>query len=119
MSYLFLAYPNCSTCKNARNWLEKNHIAFEERNIKEQPPTKEELKAWSAKTTLPLERFFNTSGVVYREKNLKEKIKVMTQEEKFDELSSDGMLVKRPLLIGADNVLIGFKEEEWKKVGLS
>lgn len=114
MSHLFISYPNCSTCNNAKKWLERNHIEFTERNIKEEPPTKDELLDWAKKTDLPLERFFNTSGIVYRERNLKEKIKVMTQEEIYEELASDGMLVKRPLLVGENKVLIGFKEEEWK-----
>lgn len=115
MGYLLLSYPSCSTCKNAEKWLEKNKIEFEPRNIKEQPPTKEELAAWAERGEIPLTKFFNTSGVVYREMNIKERVKVMTQGEILDTLAMDGMLVKRPILVGDNKVLVGFKEEEWKK----
>ena len=115
MNYLFFGYSNCSTCKNAKKWLEKHQVTFDERDIKENPPTKDELRSFSLKTEKPLVSFFNTSGVAYREMNLKEKVKVMTEEEIFECLASNGMLVKRPLLIGNDFVLFGFKEEEWKK----
>lgn len=112
---LLFGYSNCSTCKEARKFLERNSIDFELRDIKEEPPTKEELKAYKMKTDRPLTSFFNTSGVLYREMNLKEKIKIMTEEEIYDCLASDGMLIKRPLLITDYHTLIGFKEDEWKK----
>lgn len=115
MSYLLMSYPSCSTCKSAESWLTKNKIDFETRNIKEQPPTKEELIAWSERGNIEPARFFNSSGVLYREMNLKEKIKVMTKGEIFDTLAMDGMLVKRPILVGDTKVLVGFKEEDWKK----
>lgn len=115
MAYLLYSYPKCSTCQNAIKWLESYNIAYEVKDIKENPPTKEEIKSWKEKTDLPLEKFFNTSGLVYREMNLKEIIKVMTQEEIYDCLASDGMLVKRPVLVMDHRVLFGFKEDEWKK----
>ena len=119
MSYLFFGYSNCSTCKNAKKWLEQHQVSFDERDIKEKPPTKDELISFKKKTEKPLTSFINTSGVVYREMNLKEKIKVMTEQEIYDCLASNGMLVKRPLLIGDNFVLFGFKEDEWKKQILS
>ncbi len=115
MSYQYVEYPKCSTCSKARKWLEKNQIAFESRDITANNPTKEELILWHEKSGLPLTKFFNTSGLLYREQNLKEKIKVMTVEEMVESLSTNGMLVKRPILVGDDFVLVGFKEEEWKK----
>lgn len=115
MSYQYLEYPKCSTCIKARKWLEKNQIAFESRDITVNNPTKEELKMWHEKSGLPLTKFFNTSGLLYREQNLKEKIKVMTVEEMLEILSTNGMLVKRPILVGDDFVLVGYKEDEWKK----
>lgn len=115
MSYQYLEYPKCTTCIKARKWLEKNQIAFESRDITVNNPTKEELKVWHEKSELPLTKFFNTSGLLYREQNLKEKVKVMTAEEMVEILSTNGMLVKRPILLGDDFVLVGFKEDEWKK----
>lgn len=115
MSYQYLEYPKCTTCIKARKWLEKNQIAFESRDITVNNPTKEELKVWHEKSGLPLTKFFNTSGLLYREQNLKEKVKVMTAEEMVEILSTNGMLVKRPILLGDDFVLVGFKEDEWKK----
>lgn len=115
MSYLFLEYPKCSTCVKARKWLEKNQIPFETRDITVANPNKAELKKWHEMSGLPLQKFFNTSGLLYREQNLKEKIKVMTQEEMLETLSTNGMLVKRPILVGDNFVLLGFKEEDWKK----
>jgi arsenate reductase len=115
MSYQFLEYPKCTTCIKARKWLEKNQIAFESRDITLNNPTKEELNVWHEKSGLPLTKFFNTSGLLYREQNLKEKIKVMTAEEMVEILSTNGMLVKRPILVGDDFILVGFKEDEWKK----
>ena len=112
---LFVEYPKCSTCQKAKKWLETNGVAFEDRHIKENNPTIEELKAWHEKSGLPLKRFFNTSGMLYRELQLKDKLPTMSEEEQFELLASDGMIVKRPILVGDDFVLIGFKEVEWKE----
>lgn len=116
MSVLFLEYPKCTTCKKAKAWLESNAVAFEDRHIVEQNPTVEELKAWWEKSGLPLKKFFNTSGLLYKELKLKDKIPTMTEEEQIELLSTNGMLVKRPLIIGDDFVLVGFKEAEWEKL---
>ena len=110
---LFLCYPKCTTCQKARKWLDANHIAYEERHIAEQNPTAEELRSWQERSGLPLRRFFNTSGLLYRSMNLKDKLPSMTEEEMLALLATDGMLVKRPLLISDNFVLIGFKESEW------
>lgn len=110
---LFLEYPPCSTCQKARRWLEENGIAFTARHIKEQNPSYEELKAWHAQSGLPLKRFFNTSGLVYKALKLKDKLPTMPQEEQLRLLASDGMLVKRPLLVSDGCVLTGFKPAEW------
>lgn len=110
---LFLEYPKCSTCKKAKNWLESNGVEFEDRHIVENNPTAEELKAWYEKSGLPLKKFFNTSGLKYKELGLKDKLPNMTEEEQLNLLGTDGMLVKRPLVIGDDFVLIGFKESQW------
>lgn len=115
MSYLFYGYSKCSTCQKAKTWLNNNNIPFNAKDIKENPPTKEELKSWKEKSNLPLTKFFNTSGILYREMNLKEKVKIMTEEELLECLASDGMLIKRPVLVMEDGVLLGFKEDEWKK----
>ena len=112
---LFVCYPNCSTCKKARAWLESQGIPFAERNIKTENPTKEELARWQKASGLPLKRFFNTSGQQYRALGLKEKLPAMTEEEQLELLSSDGMLVKRPLLVGETAVLVGFRPQEWEK----
>ncbi|MBE6029188.1 MAG: arsenate reductase family protein [Clostridiales bacterium] len=111
---LFVCYPKCSTCKKARKWLEENGIAFDERDIKEENPTRKELVKWHKESGLPLRRFFNTSGMLYRELQLKDKLPNMTEDEMYDLLASDGMLVKRPLLIKDDAVLVGFKQGEWE-----
>lgn len=111
---LFIEYPKCSTCQKAKKWLEKNNINFEDRNIVENNPTKEELAKWIEKSGLEIKKFFNTSGLKYKELNLKEKLPNMTDEEKIELLATNGMLVKRPLLISEKAVLIGFKENEWK-----
>lgn len=116
MKTLVLHYPKCTTCKKALKWLEEQGIAYEERHIKEDNPTKEELTQWYQKSGLPLKRFFNTSGLLYKEMHLKDKLPDMTEEEQLELLSTDGMLVKRPLVITDDFVLTGFKEEEWKKL---
>lgn len=112
---LFVCYPNCSTCKKARAWLESQGIPFAERNIKTENPTKEELARWQKASGLPLKRFFNTSGQQYRALGLKEKLPAMTEEEQLELLSSDGMLVKRPLLVDETAVLVGFRPQEWEK----
>lgn len=111
---LFVCYPKCTTCQKAKQWLEANGIAFAERNIKENNPTREELQEWQKKSGLPLKKFFNTSGLRYRELNLKDKLPAMSEDEQYRLLASDGMLVKRLLLIGDGFVLVGFVEAEWK-----
>ena len=111
---LFICYPKCSTCKKARKWLEENGLAFDERDIKEENPTRKELVKWNKKSGLPLRKFFNTSGMLYRELQLKDKLPGMTEDEMYDLLATDGMLVKRPLLVAGDTVLVGFKQAEWE-----
>ena len=115
MSLLFLEYPPCSTCKKAKSWLDAHGVQYTSRHIKDQNPSKEELKAWYQKSGLPLERFFNTSGLLYKEMKLKDKLPAMSEEEQLQLLATNGMLVKRPLLIDGDTVLIGFKEAEWSE----
>ena len=112
---LFLEYPPCSTCKKARAWLEANQVSFEARHIKENNPTYEELKLWWEKSGMPLKKFFNTSGLLYKSLSLKDKLPGMSEEEQLRLLASDGMLVKRPLVIGEDFVLVGFKEAQWEQ----
>lgn len=112
---LFLEYPKCSTCKKAKKWLDDHSITYEDRHIIEQNPIAEELKEWHLKSGQPLKRFFNTSGLLYKSMGLKEKLPEMTEEEQFALLASNGMLVKRPLVIGEDFVLIGFKEAQWEE----
>lgn len=116
MKYLFVNYPKCSTCVKAKKWLEENGIEFESRHIVENNPAKEELKKWIALSGQPIKKFFNTSGILYREMNLKEKVAQNNEDELLDILSTNGMLVKRPLLIGNNKVLIGFKEKEWEEL---
>ena len=116
MGVLFLEYPKCSTCKKAKKWLEDNSVEFTDRHIKEENPTAEELSEWHKKSSLPLKKFFNTSGVVYKELKLKDKLPEMSEQEQLELLATDGMLVKRPLIIGDDFVLVGFKEAEWEKL---
>lgn len=110
---LFIEYPKCTTCKRAKKYLEEHGVSFEDRHIVENNPTSEELKAWIAKSGYPIKKFFNTSGMKYRELGLKDKLPQMSEEEQIELLASDGMLVKRPLLIDEDRVLVGFKEKEW------
>lgn len=110
---LFIHYPKCSTCQKAKKWLDDNNIEYTERNIKEENPTAEELKAWYDKSGLPLKKFFNTSGLIYKSMNLKDKLPDMSEKEQLALLSSDGMLVKRPVIIGDNVVLTGFREKEW------
>ena len=112
---IFLCYAKCTTCQKAKKWLEEKQIAFEERPIKEQNPTAAELRAWQQKSGLPLRKFFNTSGIKYREMELTKKLPTMTEEEMLALLSSDGMLVKRPLLIAEGRVLVGFREAAWEQ----
>lgn len=112
---LFVEYPKCSTCKKAKKWLEDKGIEFEDRHIVEQNPTQEELKEWYAKSGMPLKKFFNTSGQLYRQMGLKDKLVSMSEEEQFELLASDGMLVKRPVLVTEETVLTGFKEADWEK----
>ena len=111
---LVLVYRKCSTCQKALKWLEDNQVSFEERQIKEQNPTFEELKEWHQKSGMLLNKFFNTSGLLYKSLELKSKLPTMSDDEMLNLLSSDGMLVKRPLLVGETFVLVGFKEDEWK-----
>lgn len=110
---LFIEYPKCSTCKKAKKFLDDNNIKYEERNIKDENPTEIELSKWIRKYNIEVKKLFNTSGMKYRELNLKEKLPNMTDEEKIKLLATDGMLVKRPLLINEDNIVIGFKEKEY------
>ena len=110
---LFLEYPPCSTCKKAKKWLDDNGVSYTARHIKEQNPSYEELKAWYEKSGLPLKKFFNTSGLAYKELGLKDKLPTMTGEEQLRLLATDGMLVKRPLVVTEDFVITGFKEAEW------
>lgn len=112
---LFVEYPKCSTCQKAKKWLQERSVDFEDRHIVEDNPTLEELTAWHKKSGLPLKRFFNTSGLKYKELNLKEKLPKMSEEEQLALLATDGMLVKRPILITDETVLTGFKEAEWEK----
>ena len=111
----FVCYPKCTTCNRAQKWLEENQTDFAFRDIKLTNPTLEELTAWYKVSGLPLKRFFNTSGLLYKSLELKDKLPKMTEQEMLELLSTDGMLVKRPLLIGDDFVLVGFKEEQWKE----
>ena len=109
----FICYPKCTTCQKAKKWLDDNKIEYELRDIKEDNPSFEELSAWHKMSGLPLEKFFNTSGLLYKSMALKDKLPTMTEEEQLKLLASNGMLVKRPLLIGKDFVLVGFKESDW------
>ena len=113
---LLVHYPKCSTCQKAKKWLNEKGVEFEERNIKDENPTKEEVKAWHEKSGMPLKKFFNTSGMIYREMQLKDKCPDMTEEEQYELLSTDGMLVKRPILVTDTAVVTGFREKEWEKL---
>ena len=110
---LFLQYPPCSTCKKAKAWLDEHKLEYTARHIKEENPTFEELKAWHQRSGLPLKKFFNTSGLLYKSLGLKDKLPGMSEEEQFRLLASDGMLVKRPILITEERNLVGFREKEW------
>ncbi len=113
---LFIEYPKCSTCRKAKKWLDDHGVAYTDRHIKENNPTYEELKEWSARSGLPLKRFFNTSGQLYRSLQLKDKLPSMSEDEQLRLLASDGMLVKRPLVVTDSAVLTGFKEKEWEQL---
>lgn len=110
---LFICYPGCSTCKKAQTWLDEHNIKYTLRHIAEENPSYEELKEWYGKSGLPLKRFFNTSGLLYKEMSLKEKLPAMSEEEQLKLLAANGMLVKRPIAVNGDTVLVGFKEAEW------
>lgn len=111
----FICYDKCTTCQKARKWLDENKINYQARPIKTENPSYEELKDWLAVSGLPLKKFFNTSGLLYKEMNLKERLPQMSENQQLKLLAGDGMLVKRPLLIGSDMVLVGFKETEWSE----
>lgn len=111
---IFLCYPRCTTCKKAEKWLTSNGIAVKVRDIKEDNPTAQELRLWHEKSGLPLKRFFNTSGLKYKELKLKDKLPTMTEEEQYALLATDGMLVKRPIFVDDENILVVFKEQEWQ-----
>ena len=111
---LFVEYPKCTTCQKAKKWLDSHEVVYTDRHIKEDNPTKEELQKWHVKSGLPLKKFFNTSGLLYKEMKLKDNLPTMTEEEQYELLATDGMLVKRPLVIGEDFVLVGFKEADWE-----
>ncbi len=113
---IYICYPKCSTCKKAQKWLDNNGIEYKTRDIKENNPTYAELKEWHGKSNLPLKKFFNTSGLLYRSMNLKDKLVDMSEEEQLELLATDGMLVKRPIIITDNTVLVGFKEKEWENV---
>lgn len=116
MKNLLIWYPKCSTCQKAKKYLEASNISFEEKHIVEETPTKEELEKWIKQSGLETKKFFNTSGLKYKELNLKEKLPTMTEKEKIELLASNGMLIKRPLFISKEKVLVGFKEKEWREI---
>ena len=112
---LFICYPKCSTCKKAKKWLDEHNVEYTERHIVENNPTYDELKEWFNKSGLPIKRFFNTSGLLYKEMKLKDKLPTMSEDEQLQLLATNGMLMKRPLIIGENIVLTGFKENEWSE----
>lgn len=112
---LFVHYPKCSTCRKAKKWLDEHSIEYESRHIVEDNPTAEEIESWWRASDLPLKRFFNTSGMKYRELKLKDKLPGMSEKEQFELLASDGMLVRRPIVVSEDCVLVGFKAGEWEE----
>ena len=111
---LFICYPKCGTCRKARQWLDANGVAYEYRDIKDERPTPDELRVWHAQSGLPARKWFNTSGQLYKTLNLKDKLPDISEAEQLELLASDGLLVKRPILVGEDFVLVGFKEEDWR-----
>jgi arsenate reductase len=116
MQPTILCYPKCGTCQKAEKWLKTNNIAFQYRPIKEESPTVDELTKWILSSGLPISKFFNTSGLLYKEQNMKDKVKVLSNEELITILASNGLMVKRPLLLLGNKVLVGFKEEEWQSL---
>lgn len=111
---LFICYPKCTTCQKARKWLDDNKVQYEFRDIKEQNPTIDELKEWYEKSRLPLKKFFNTSGLLYKEQGLREKLQDMNEQDQLELLATNGMLVKRPIIVNKETILIGFKQEDWE-----
>lgn len=116
MKNLFIEYPKCSTCKKAKEWLNKNNIEFNSRNIVTETPTEKELQQWIKESKLEIKKWFNTSGLKYKELNLKEKLQTINEEEKIKLLASDGMLIKRPIVISEKGIYVGFKEKEWENL---
>ena len=113
---LFVEYPKCTTCQKAKKWLDENGLSYTDRHIKEENPTYDELKAWHAKSGLPLRSFFNTSGLLYKSMQLKEKLPLMSEEEQLRLLATDGLLVKRPIVVDGDTILVGFKSQQWERL---
>ena len=116
MKNLFIEYPKCSTCKKAKEWLNKNNIEFNSRNIVTETPTEKELQQWIKESKLEIKKWFNTSGLKYKELNLKEKLQTINEEEKIKLLASEGMLIKRPIVISEKGIYVGFKEKEWENL---
>ena len=112
----FICYPKCSTCRKAKKWLDEHNAEYTERHIADKKPTYDELKEWHEKSRLPLKKFFNTSGLLYKEMKLKDKLPSMSEEEQLRLLATNGMLVKRPILVTEDKILVGFKEAEWAEI---
>ena len=112
----FICYPKCSTCRKAKKWLDEHNVEYTERHIADKKPTYDELKEWYEKSRLPLKKFFNTSGLLYKEMKLKDKLPSMSEEEQLRLLATNGMLVKRPILVTEDKILVGFKEAEWAEI---
>ena len=112
----FICYPKCSTCRKAKKWLDEHNVEYTERHIADEKPTYDELKEWYEKSRLPLKKFFNTSGLLYKEMKLKDRLPSMSEDELLRLLATDGMLVKRPILVTGDKVLVGFKEAEWAEI---
>lgn len=113
---LFICYPKCSTCQKAKKWLDEHYVEYTERHIVENNPSHEELKLWHEQSGFPLKKFFNTSGLLYKEMELKNKLPGMSEEEQLQLLATNGMLVKRPIVVDEDKVLVGFRESEWEKL---
>ena len=113
---LFIEYPKCSTCKKAKKWLDDHNIAYTDRHIVEDSPTYDELKEWYIRSGLPLKKFFNTSGMLYKEQKLKDRLPEMSEDEQLHLLATNGMLVKRPIVVGEEYIFVGFKEDEWNKL---
>ena len=112
----FICYPKCSTCRKAKKWLDEHNVEYTERHIADEKPTYDELKEWHDKSELPLRKFFNTSSLLYKEMKLKDRLPSMSEDEQLRLLATDGMLVKRPILVTGDKVLVGFKEAEWAEI---